>query len=81
MACEQREWFIRNNLGLIKVVRRKFINTRTQEYSLSGQVLSLLSRSYDFEFHKSQGHWRLTWSLISGPVRLVKCINWSKHSR
>ena len=40
--------------------------------SLTGQALGLLLKGHQFEFHKPQGHWRLTWSLTSGPVGLVK---------
>jgi hypothetical protein len=44
--------------------------------SLTGQVLDLFSKNYHFESHKSQGHWRFTWSLTSRPVELVEvCAN------
>jgi hypothetical protein len=39
--------------------------------SLIDQVLSLLLKDHQFESHKSQGHWRFTWSLTSGLVGLV----------
>jgi hypothetical protein len=37
----------------------------SKRYSLSGQILGLFPRDHQFEFHKSQDHWRLTWSLTS----------------
>ena len=40
--------------------------------SLTGQALCLLFKDHQFESHKPQGHWRFTWSLISGPVGLVE---------
>jgi hypothetical protein len=44
------------------------------------QTLSLLRRGHQFESNKPQSHWRLTWSLISGPVGLVKVhANWPGH--
>jgi glycosyltransferase involved in cell wall biosynthesis len=50
-------------------------NHRIQQYiekcSSISQVLSLLFISYQFESYKSQDHWKLTWSLISGSVRLI----------
>ena len=37
-------------------------------------------RGYQFEYHKSQSYQRLTWSLISGAVGLVKVrANWPGH--
>ena len=41
-------------------------------WSSTSQTLSLLPKCHQFESHKSQGHWRLTWSLTSGLVRLVE---------
>jgi hypothetical protein len=38
----------------------------------TGQVLDLLSRYHQFESHKPQDHWRLTWSLISVSMKLVE---------
>jgi hypothetical protein len=32
-------------------------------YNSIGQVLNLLPRSHQFEYHKPQGRWRLTWLL------------------
>jgi hypothetical protein len=32
-------------------------------YNSIGQALSLLPRSHQFEYHKPQGRWRLTWLL------------------
>jgi hypothetical protein len=46
--------------------------SNSERCSLTDQVLGLLSRSYQFESHKPQGHYRVTWSLTSGPVRLVE---------
>jgi hypothetical protein len=37
----------------------------------------LLFRGHQFESYEFQDHWRLTWSLTSGPVRLVEVrVNW-----
>jgi hypothetical protein len=37
-------------------------------------------RGHQLEFHKSQGYWRLTWSLTSRLVRLVEVrTNWFGH--
>ena len=44
------------------------------------QVLDLFSKNYQFESHKPQDHWRLIWSLISWPVRLVRVhTSWLGH--
>ena len=33
-----------------------------------------------FKFHKSQGHWKIIWSLILGPVKLIETpASWLKH--
>ena len=46
------------------------------------KTLSLLYRSHLFEFHKSQDHWELTWSLTSGPVKLVEVhASWPGYPR
>jgi hypothetical protein len=51
----------------------------TLKGSLTSQALGLLSNGHGFEF--SQGHYRLIWSLTSGPVGLVEIhANWPKHS-
>jgi hypothetical protein len=42
-------------------------------WSLTGQVLSLFSRCHQFECHKPQVHWRLTWPLTSGSRRISQC--------
>jgi hypothetical protein len=34
-----------------------------KRYNSIGQALSLLPRSHQFEYHKPQGRWRLTWLL------------------
>jgi hypothetical protein len=48
----------------------------------TGQALDLLSRDHQFESHKPQGHWRFTWWLILGSVRLIEVrTSWSEHSR
>jgi hypothetical protein len=39
-----------------------------ERYNSTGQILSLLFKGHQFESHKPQGHWRLTWSLTSGLV-------------
>jgi hypothetical protein len=44
----------------------------TEEYNLTGQVLDLLYRDYQFESYKFQDHYKLIWSLNSGPVELIK---------
>jgi len=40
--------------------------------SLTSQILNLLPTDHRFESHRFQGHWRFTWLLTSGPVRLVE---------
>jgi hypothetical protein len=42
---------------------------QNHESSLIGQAVDLFFNNHEFE--SLQGHWRLTWSLTSGPVRLV----------
>jgi hypothetical protein len=37
-------------------------------------VLYLFSKDYQFEFHKPQNYWKFIWSLILGPVKLVKVL-------
>jgi hypothetical protein len=45
--------------------------------NITGQILDLLLKGHQFESYEPQGHWRLTWSLTSGPVRLVEVrVNW-----
>jgi hypothetical protein len=44
--------------------------------------LDLLFKHHRFEFHQSQGHWKLTWSLILGPVRLIKIhVSWPEINK
>ena len=41
----------------------------------------IMNRGRQFESHKFQTHWRLTWSLTSGPVGLVDMyVSWHDHS-
>jgi len=48
--------------------------------SSTGQVLDLLLRGHMFESHKPWGHWKLTWSLTSGPIKLVELrASWFRH--
>jgi len=50
--------------------------------SSTGQTLSLLIRGHQFESHKPQGHWRLTWVLTSGLVGLIEVLaSWFGHPR
>jgi hypothetical protein len=37
-----------------------------------GQTMCLLSRGHQFEFHRPQDHWKLTWSLTLWPVGLIE---------
>jgi (-)-germacrene D synthase len=58
----------------------KLVESNPKGCSSIDQVLGLLPKGHQFEAHKPQGHWRLTWSLTSGSVRLVEVrANWSKH--
>jgi hypothetical protein len=41
--------------------------------SLTSQVLSLFFRCHQFECHKPQIHWRLTWSFTSGSRGISQC--------
>jgi len=69
-----------NKLLCIRIKKQTLINYDGS--SSTGQVLDLLSRDHQFESYKSQGHWRLTWSLISRPVRLVEVrASWPGHPR
>ena len=40
--------------------------------TLTCQVLNLLFKGHQFEFHKSQSYWKFTWLLTSGLVRLIE---------
>jgi len=69
-----------NKLLCIRIKKQTLINYDGS--SSTGQALGLLSRDHQFESYKSQGHWRLTWSLISRPVRLVEVrVSWPGHPR
>jgi hypothetical protein len=49
---------------------------------LTGQILGLFLIGHQFESHKLQGHWSLTWLLTSGPVGLVEVhVSWPGHQR
>jgi hypothetical protein len=46
--------------------------------NLTGQTLNLFLNNHEFE--SSQNHWKLIYSLILEPVRLVEVrINWSGY--
>jgi hypothetical protein len=45
---------------------------REKKKTVIGQVLDLLFRGYHFESYKSQSHWKFTWLLTSGLVRLIE---------
>jgi hypothetical protein len=48
----------------------------------TGQALGLLPRDHQFESHKPQDHWRLTWLLTSRSVGLVEVrASWPEHTR
>jgi hypothetical protein len=50
--------------------------------SSTSQVLGLLPKDHQFESHKSRDHWKLTLSLTSGPMGLVKIrASWPGHPR
>ena len=62
--------------------RRKKNITNYERCSSTDQAIGLLPKSHQFESRKSHSHWRLTWSLTSGPVGLVKTrANWLRHPR
>ena len=45
-------------------------------------ALSVVSGSSPVVAHIYDGHWRLIWSLISGPVGLVEVrASWPEHPR
>jgi len=53
--------------------------TITKRFNFKGcsstdQVLNLFFRGYQFECHKPQGHWRLTWSLTSGSREISQSV-------
>ena len=60
------------NDNILATPRIKSYNFNSTGCSSTGQILSLLLRCHQFESHKSQDYWRLTWSLTSGPVGLVE---------
>jgi hypothetical protein len=43
-----------------------------ERYGLIDQDLGLFFKCHQFESHKSQSHWKLTWSLTSVSVRLIE---------
>jgi hypothetical protein len=45
---------------------------REKKKPVTDQILDLLFKGYQFEFHKPQGHWKFTWLLTSGLVRLIE---------
>jgi hypothetical protein len=50
--------------------------------SLGQEVCSLCGLRFELYDYSYDGHWRLTWLLTSGPVKLVEMrVNWSKHLR
>ena len=52
-----------------------------EECNLIGQVSGLLFKNHQFEFYKSQGHWKLTQLLTLELVRLVDVrVSWPEHS-
>jgi hypothetical protein len=54
-----------------------FLSWEVTKYSLTGQVLWLFYRDHQFKSHKTQGHWKFTWSLTSKLVELIKVhVNW-----
>jgi hypothetical protein len=58
----------------------KLLQSIMRKYNSIDQTLILLFKDHQFEFHKSQGHWRFTWSLTLGPVRLVGIrVRWPEH--
>jgi hypothetical protein len=52
-------------------ILNKYLKT-PEGYSSTDQILDLFPKDHQFESHKSQGHWRLIWSLTSGLVKLVE---------
>jgi hypothetical protein len=49
---------------------------------LTCQILGLFPIGHQFESHKLQVHWSLTWLLTSRPVGLVEVrVSWSGHQR
>jgi hypothetical protein len=55
----------------LATVRIKIKALKSEGYNLTGQILDLFFRGHQFESHKPQGYWRLTWSLILELVRLI----------
>jgi hypothetical protein len=57
------------------------LNLNHEGCSSTGQTLGLLPRGHQFESHKPQDYWRLTWSLTSGSVGLVEVrTSWPRYS-
>ena len=56
----------------VKFQCRRVVNFNTYYDKKLKKTLSLLSRGHQFVSHKSQGCWKLTWSLTSELVGLVE---------
>jgi hypothetical protein len=55
------------------LIRYKYLNKYNSEgCSLTGQIISLLSRDHQFESRKPQGYWKFAWSLTSELMRLIE---------
>ena len=49
-------------------------------YTSISHNLYIFFKNYQFEFHKLEDHWRVKWSLILGPIKLVEVyVSWTKH--
>jgi hypothetical protein len=62
----------KTSMSFFLFIIQKYFSSNYEKYNLTGQVLNLFLKSQQFESHKSQGYWRLTWSLISGLVKLIE---------
>ena len=59
------------------IVIKRIINNHEECNSTNDHVSDLFLIGYQFEPHKPQGHWRIIWSLTSGPVELLTYSVWS----
>ena len=55
--------------------QKNIFDNLAEGYSLIGQTLDLLLKDHQFEYHKSQNYWKLTWSLTSESQE----ISWNTH--
>jgi len=75
VVCALRGWYLKKKATTPPTqTHPKVVIGNLKGYNLIGQVIGLFSRDHQFELYKNlmvTGS-RFTWSLTSGPVRLVE---------